>query len=65
MAWQTTLTLVIAVAIGARSASSAAGGPWHALAGSLGAEPVSEVPLLLLVLGECSLIRGTVAGAAA
>ncbi len=44
IAWQTTLTLLIAVAVG--GALGIAGGrlAWHAFAGSLGVVPIVEVP---------------------
>jgi predicted lysophospholipase L1 biosynthesis ABC-type transport system permease subunit len=56
VAWQTTLTLVIAVAIGGPLGIIGGRWAWHAFAGSLGAEPVSEVPLLLLVLGLAAVV---------
>jgi hypothetical protein len=56
IAWQTTLTLVIAVAIGGPLGIIVGRWAWHAFAGSLGAEPVSEVPLLLLILGLAAVV---------
>ena len=48
IAWQTTLTLLIAVAVG--GALGIAGGrlAWHAFAGSLGVVPIVEVPVAAL-----------------
>jgi ABC-type lipoprotein release transport system permease subunit len=56
IAWQTTLTLLIAVAVG--GALGIAGGrlAWHAFAGSLGVVPVVQVPALVLVLGLAALV---------
>ena len=56
IAWQTTLTLLIAVAVG--GALGIVGGQlaWRAFAGSLGVVPVVQVPMLLLVLGLAALV---------
>jgi len=56
IAWQTTLTLLIAVVVG--GALGIAGGrlAWHAFAGSLGIVPVVQVPALVLVLGLAALV---------
>jgi hypothetical protein len=56
IAWQTTLTLLIAVAVG--GALGIAGGrlAWHAFAGSLGIVPIVEVPVAALVLGLAALV---------
>jgi ABC-type antimicrobial peptide transport system permease subunit len=56
VAWQTTLTLLIAVAIG--GPLGAAGGrlAWQSFAGSLGVMPVSEVPVTGLILGLLALV---------
>ena len=56
IAWQTTLTLLIAVAVG--GALGIAGGrlAWHAFAGSLGIVPIVEVPVAALVLGLVALV---------
>ena len=56
IAWQTTLTLLIAVAVG--GALGIAGGrlAWHAFAGSLGVVPIVEVPVAALVLGLAALV---------
>ena len=56
VAWQTTLTLVIALAIGGPVGIIGGRWAWHAFAASLGAEPVSEVPLLLLILGLAAVV---------
>ena len=56
IAWQTTLTLLIAVAVG--GALGIAGGrlAWHAFAGSLGVVPIVEVPVTALILGLVALV---------
>ena len=56
IAWQTTLTLLIAVAVG--GALGIAGGrlAWHAFAGSLGVAPIVEVPVAALILGLIALV---------
>ena len=56
IAWQTTLTLLIAVAVG--GALGIAGGrlAWHAFAGSLGVAPIVEVPVAALILGLVALV---------
>jgi hypothetical protein len=56
IAWQTTLTLLIAVAVG--GALGIVGGrlAWHAFAGSLGVVPIVEVPVAALVLGLAALV---------
>jgi predicted lysophospholipase L1 biosynthesis ABC-type transport system permease subunit len=56
IAWQTTLTLLIAVAVG--GALGIAGGrlAWHAFAGSLGVVPIVEVPVAALVGGLAALV---------
>ena len=55
-AWQTTLTLLIAVVVG--GALGIAGGrlAWHAFAGSLGVVPIVEVPVAALILGLVALV---------
>jgi hypothetical protein len=56
IAWQTTLTLLIAVAVG--GALGIAGGrlAWRAFAGSLGIVPIVEVPVAALILGLVALV---------
>ena len=56
IAWQTTLTLLIAVAVG--GALGIVGGrlAWHAFAGSLGIVPIVEVPVAALILGLVALV---------
>ena len=56
IAWQTTLTLLIAVAVG--GALGIAGGrlAWRAFAGSLGIAPIVEVPVAALILGLVALV---------
>ena len=56
IAWQTTLTLLIAVAVG--GALGIVGGrlAWHAFAGSLGVVPIVEVPVAALILGLVALV---------
>ena len=56
IAWQTTLTLLIAVAIGARLGIAGGRWAWQSFAGSLGAVPVTEVPVPLLILGLATLV---------
>jgi hypothetical protein len=56
IAWQTTLTLLIAVVVG--GALGIVGGrlAWHAFAGSLGIVPIVEVPVAVLVGGLAALV---------
>jgi hypothetical protein len=56
IAWQTTLTLLIAVAVG--GALGIVGGrlAWHAFAGSLGIVPIVEIPVAALILGLVALV---------
>ena len=56
IAWQTTLTLLVAVVVG--GALGIAGGrlAWHAFAGSLGVVPIVEVPVTALILGLVALV---------
>ena len=56
IAWQTTLTLLIAVAVG--GALGIVGGrlAWHAFAGSLGVVPIVEIPVTALILGLVALV---------
>ena len=49
IAWQTTLTLMIAVAIGGPLGIAAGRLAWDSFARSLGAVPVTEVPVLALI----------------
>jgi predicted lysophospholipase L1 biosynthesis ABC-type transport system permease subunit len=49
IAWQTTLTLVIAAVIGGPLGVVAGRWAWRAFAGSLGVAPVTEVPVLVIV----------------
>ena len=56
IAWQTSLTLLIAVAIGGPLGVVGGRLAWQSFAGSLGAMPVSEIPLAGLVLGLLALI---------
>ena len=49
IAWQTTLTLVIAAVIGGPLGVVAGRWAWRAFAGSLGVAPVTEVPVLVVV----------------
>ncbi len=51
IAWQTTLTLLIAGAVGLPLGIAAGRWAWHWFAGSLGAVPVAEVPVPLLIAG--------------
>jgi cell division protein FtsX len=56
VAWQTTLTLLIAVAIGGPLGVVAGRLAWQGFAGSLGAMPVSEIPVAGLILGLLALV---------
>jgi predicted lysophospholipase L1 biosynthesis ABC-type transport system permease subunit len=56
VAWQTTITLMIAVAIGGPLGVAGGRWAWQSFAGSLGAVPVSEVPLAVLILGLAALV---------
>jgi hypothetical protein len=56
IAWQTTLTLVIAIVVGLPLGIAAGRWAWHAFAGSIGAVPVTEIPLLTLLLGLTALV---------
>jgi FtsX-like permease family len=56
VAWQTTLTLLIAVLIGGPLGIIGGRLAWHAFAGSLGVVPLVEVPLPALVGGLAVLV---------
>jgi ABC-type antimicrobial peptide transport system permease subunit len=56
IAWQTTLTLLIAVLIGGPLGIAGGRLAWHAFAGSLGVVPIVEVPAVVLVLGLAALV---------
>jgi FtsX-like permease family len=56
IAWQTTLTLLIAVVIGGPLGVIGGRLAWRAFAGSLGVAPVVEVPLAVVVLGLAVLV---------
>jgi hypothetical protein len=56
VAWQTTITLMIAVAIGGPLGIAGGRWAWQSFAGSLGAVPVSEVPLVALIVGLAALV---------
>ena len=56
IAWQTTLTLLIAVAIGGPLGVAGGRLAWQSFAGSLGAMPVSEIPVAGLILGLLALV---------
>jgi hypothetical protein len=58
IAWQTTLTLLIAVAIGGPLGVAGGRLAWQTFAGSLGAVPVSEIPVAALILGLLALVLG-------
>jgi hypothetical protein len=55
-AWQTTFTLLIAVALGVPLGIAAGRLAWRAFAGSIGAVPVTVVPGLLLAAGAVILV---------
>jgi len=56
VAWQTTLTLLIAVVVGGPLGILGGRLAWRAFAGSLGVVPIVEVPLAALVLGLAALV---------
>jgi hypothetical protein len=56
IAWQTTLTLLIAGAIGGPLGVAGGRLAWQSFAGSLGAMPVTEVPVAGLLLGLIALV---------
>jgi ABC-type antimicrobial peptide transport system permease subunit len=56
VAWQTTLTLVMAIAVGTPLGIAAGRWAWRTFAGSLGVAPVTVVPVLLLAAGGAALI---------
>ena len=56
VAWQTTVTLVIAVGAGLPLGLALGRWAWHAFAGSLGVAPVTAVPALALVAGTLALL---------
>jgi predicted lysophospholipase L1 biosynthesis ABC-type transport system permease subunit len=56
VAWQTTLTLLIAVAVGGPLGVAGGRLAWQSFAGWLGAVPVSEIPVAALVLGLLALV---------
>jgi len=56
IAWQTSLTLLIAVAVGVPLGIALGRLAWRHFAGSLGVVPVSAVPVLLLVAGAAALL---------
>jgi hypothetical protein len=56
IAWQTTLTLLIAVVIGGPLGVIGGRLAWRAFAGSLGVVPIVEVPLAMLIFGLAGLV---------
>ena len=56
VAWQTTLTLVVAVVIGVPLGIAGGRWAWHAFAGSLGVVPVTAIPLAVLLPGAAVLL---------
>jgi predicted lysophospholipase L1 biosynthesis ABC-type transport system permease subunit len=54
--WQTTLTLAIAIGAGAPLGIATGRWAWGTFAGSLGVNPVTVVPVLLLAAGGATLI---------
>ena len=56
IAWQATLTLLIAVAIGGPLGIAGGWLAWQGFARSLGTVPVVEVPVLALILGLAALV---------
>src|ERR1700722_1121722 len=56
VAWQTTLTLVIALVVGVPLGIAAGRWAWHGFAGSVGVTPVTVVPVLLLAAGCAAVL---------
>ena len=56
IAWQTTLTLLIAVAVGGPLGIACGRLAWHAFAGSLGVVPIVQVPVAALAGGLAALV---------
>ena len=56
IAWQTTLTLLIAVVVGGPLGIACGRLAWHAFAGSLGVVPIVEVPVPALIGGLAALV---------
>jgi predicted lysophospholipase L1 biosynthesis ABC-type transport system permease subunit len=56
IAWQTTFTLAVAVVIGGPLGVVAGRWAWRSFAGSLGAVPVTVIPVLVLVIGLAVLL---------
>ena len=56
VAWQTTLTLVIALVVGVPLGVAAGRWAWGGFAGSLGVAPVTVVPVLLLAAGCAAVV---------
>ena len=56
VAWQTTLTLVIALVVGVPLGVAVGRWAWRGFAGSLGVAPVTVVPVLLLAAGCATVI---------
>jgi len=56
IAWQTTLTLLIALVAGLPLGIAAGRWAWRSFAGSLGVVPVTVIPLLVLAAGSAALI---------
>ena len=54
--WQTTLTLGIAIGVGAPLGIAAGRWAWGTFAGSLGVYPVTVVPVVLLAVGAAALM---------
>lgn len=55
IAWQTTFTLAVAVAVGVPLGLLAGRWAWRSFAGTLGVVPVTVVPALAIVLG-CAVV---------
>jgi predicted lysophospholipase L1 biosynthesis ABC-type transport system permease subunit len=56
VAWQTTLTLLIALVVGVPLGVAAGRWAWQGFAGSLGVAPVTVIPALLLAVGCAAVI---------
>jgi hypothetical protein len=56
IAWQTTLTLLVAMAAGGALGVAAGRLAWHGFAGALGVVPYAEVPVLAILAGLLALV---------
>ena len=56
VAWQTTLTLLIALVVGVPLGVAAGRWAWRGFAGSLGVAPGTVIPVLLLAACGCAVV---------